>query len=322
MTKFTIRPWEASEVDYEAACRLTNQDWPNQPSTVEIWKHNDGIRNPERFDRRFIGEIESENGKHIVAVGFLSDRIWAQKKGKYYLGFSIDKRYKGQGLDGPFYEHLVKALADKNPTALEIGTREDNIDRIEFLQQKGFKQTMRAPSSELDVQSFDIEPFRKYSDKVDASGISILSVQQLQVQDADWKQKLYDLEMTIEQDVPDTEEFTPAGLDEYSKNFERVNFQADAWFVAVDGDDYVGMSSLWPNKVLDDILSVGITGVLPSHRRRGIGTALKLKTIEFAKAGGGKTIDTGNEENNPMYDLNMKLGFKPTPAWLSFETIL
>jgi len=92
--------------------------------------------------------------------------------------------------------------------------------------------------------------------------------------------------------------------------------------VAVDGEHYVGLSSLWPNLVLKEVIPVGITGVLPSHRRLGIATALKLKTVEFAKAYGAKTIETGNEENNPMYDLNMKLGFKPTPAWLTFEKVL
>jgi hypothetical protein len=30
-------------------------------------------------------------------------------------------------------------------------------------------------------------------------------------------------------------------------------------------------------------------------------------------------IETYNEENNPMYALNLALGFKPQPAWLEFE---
>lgn len=56
-----------------------------------------------------------------------------------------------------------------------------------------------------------------------------------------------------------------------------------------------------------------------SHRRKGIATALKLRAINFAKGYGAKVIETDNEENNPMYYLNMKLGFRPRPAWLEFE---
>jgi hypothetical protein len=40
--------------------------------------------------------------------------------------------------------------------------------------------------------------------------------------------------------------------------------------------------------------------------------------FEFAKAQGARSIQTDNEEKNPMYDLNVRLGFKPIPAWLIF----
>jgi hypothetical protein len=33
-------------------------------------------------------------------------------------------------------------------------------------------------------------------------------------------------------------------------------------------------------------------------------------------------IETENEENNPMYDLNLKLGFQPCPAWTNYVKVL
>ena len=56
-----------------------------------------------------------------------------------------------------------------------------------------------------------------------------------------------------------------------------------------------------------------------SHRRRGIATAIKVRSIRFAKDLGYRAIQTDNEENNPMYDLNLRLGFRPTKAWLQFR---
>ena len=318
---FKIRLFEPTDVDYAATVEIVNQSWSNSPSTVEMWKHDDSILNPKRFEQRFIGEIENENTKRIVAVGFITgSRIGAKKTGKYHIPYYIDREYKGQGLDEPFYMHLITALADKKPSELGSLSREDNVAQIEFLKQKGFKQIRRISNSELDLPSFDFSPFVGYSEKVASSGIAIVDLQELQASDSDWMQKLYDLEMAIRRDVPG--EFTPAGLKEYGKHFEKINFQADAWFVAVDANNYVGMSSLWPNKVLENLMGVGITGVLPSHRRRGIGATLKLKTIEFAQAYGANTIETDNEENNPMYVLNMRLGFQPTPGWLIFEKVL
>ncbi len=316
---FTIRPFEYTDLDYAVGVKLVNQSWPNDPSTVEIWKHCYNNRNKDYMNRRFLGEIKQENATQIVAIGFCSESISSKKTGKYYIDFYIEQAFEKQGLDEPLYTYLVTALSDKKLRELQTGTREDNVHRIEFLQAQGFQQVMRSPSSELNVLGFDFAPFARYTEKVVASGIEIVTAQELQVRDANWMQKLYDLDMAIEQDMPSTNEFTPIGIDEFARNFKSHNIRTDAWFVAVDGEDYVGISSLWPNLVREDLFIVGTTGVLPSHRRRGIATALKLKTIAFVQAFGAGIIVTSNEENNPMYDLNLKLGFKPTPAWLTFE---
>lgn len=57
-------------------------------------------------------------------------------------------------------------------------------------------------------------------------------------------------------------------------------------------------------------------------RRKGITTAIKVHAISQAKTDGIEIIDTENDENNPMLDLNIQLGFKPGPAWLDYELII
>ncbi|MEM7125559.1 MAG: GNAT family N-acetyltransferase [Chloroflexota bacterium] len=320
MTNLTIRPFEPTDEEYKSVVALVNAEWPDDPASVEIWKHNDNIRNPNYHHERFVGEVGDGSGSmKIVAVGAVWESIWTNKPGKYNFDLDVTQGYREQGLDTPFYQHLADSLADRNPTELKTWTREDKTLHIDFLKKMGFEQTLREPDSQLDVPAFDFTPFAGAQEKVAASGIEILTLSELQERDANWMQKLYDLEIAVEQDVPDTDDLTPAGLEEYAKNFKRPHIRPDAWFIAVDGMEYVGLSNLWPNTVLKDKLGVGITGVLRSHRRRGIATALKLRTIEFAQEYGAKIIETGNEENNPMYDLNMKLGFKPTPAYLTFE---
>jgi hypothetical protein len=49
---------------------------------------------------------------------------------------------------------------------------------------------------------------------------------------------------------------------------------------------------------------------------------MKVAAIQFAKGYGAKEIETENEENNPMYQLNLQLGYRPAPAYVEFHLAL
>ncbi len=66
-----------------------------------------------------------------------------------------------------------------------------------------------------------------------------------------------------------------------------------------------------------------MTGVLPSHRGRGIAMALKLATIAYGRQHGYSEIRTWNETHNTgMLAINERLGFTRQPAWITFEAAL
>ena len=87
----------------------------------------------------------------------------------------------------------------------------------------------------------------------------------------------------------------------------------------LDGADYVGLTMLWRDSTRSDKLVTGLTGVLRSHRRRGIATALKVRALTYARERGIVEVDTDNEDNNPMYQLNLQLGFEPVPAMVEMR---
>jgi RimJ/RimL family protein N-acetyltransferase len=71
------------------------------------------------------------------------------------------------------------------------------------------------------------------------------------------------------------------------------------------------------------VLYQGITGPRREYRGRGLARALKLRTIEYARAQGKREIRTWNDTlNAPMLAINVKLGFVRQPAWITFEKIL
>jgi GNAT superfamily N-acetyltransferase len=138
----------------------------------------------------------------------------------------------------------------------------------------------------------------------------------------DWARRYYDFEWEITQDVPMHSPPTRPPFDHWIKFVDFPEFTPDAWWVAVDNGVPVGMSSLWPREKEPALASTGLTGVRRSHRRRGLATALKLKAMHWAVDNGFTTIQTDNEENNPMFGLNLSLGFVPAPAELEYRKVL
>jgi GNAT superfamily N-acetyltransferase len=124
----------------------------------------------------------------------------------------------------------------------------------------------------------------------------------------------------LSQDVPSPEPFTRSPFDVFvERTLTAPNFLPDAQIIAVDAGRWVGMSGLWKSLATPKRLHTGFTGVARSHRRKGVATAMKVEGIRFARAYGAEIIGTDNEENNPMYLLNLQLGFEPRLAELFYR---
>ena len=89
--------------------------------------------------------------------------------------------------------------------------------------------------------------------------------------------------------------------------------------VAVKDGEYIGSTDIevYPKSEPHKGWTGGL-GVIREFRRKGIATALKIKAIESLLKKGITEIRTDNEENNPMYKINVAIGFKPVPFSLEY----
>jgi GNAT superfamily N-acetyltransferase len=95
--------------------------------------------------------------------------------------------------------------------------------------------------------------------------------------------------------------------------YDRWLREVDGCFlqVALENGAVVGFATLAPLPARPGVLEHGLTGVRPTHRRRGIAEALKRTQLHWAAAAGYRLLVTSTQEGNEaMRSLNLKLGYR------------
>jgi mycothiol synthase len=309
----TIRPFDWSDEDYRRLVDIHNALFPDELDLPELLRHRDNARDQNYMLNRVVAESD---GRPVATASF-GESMWTPMPHKFWLYIQVHPDFQRKGGGAAVYDHILGLLADKEPRILDSWTREDRADAVRFLEKRGYVSVMRGQNSRIALSDFDPERFGGVVDRVSKSGIRILPLAELSEQDPEWRKKLWELDWVLSQDVPEVDEPRQREFEVYCRQtFDKPTFFPDGFFVALDGDDYVGVSMLELNLADRTKLQTDLTGVIRSHRRRGIATALKVHALSKAKSTGAQFVETDNEENNPMYTLNLRLGFRPTPGWV------
>ncbi len=313
--RINIRPFKPDENDYEKVAAIWNIVWPEHEQSVDLLKFEDKTRDSKYWFERLVVELDGR----MVAYGSYGEPSWMYKPDKYFIGGNVHPEFQKQGIGAALYDHVMDILMKKDPVEITVGLREDKADAIRFMENRGYKLVMRYPMSKLMLNEFDFDRYESVDENMNLHDIKIHTIKELGEMGVDWKAKSHVLSTEVLKDVPSPDPIPETTLEQYEKEFlNRPDFLPEANFIALDGDEFVGMSNIWLDTAKKEKLITGLTGVLRSHRRKGICTALKVHAIRFAKQYGAEFLETENEENNPMYQLNLQLGFKPEPAWTNY----
>lgn len=229
-----------------------------------------------------------------------------------------------QAADEALYEPTVhfaeeRATAAGSPS-LSVWTRSDKTRRVEVLEGRGYRVIQTAPSSRLDLTRFDGGRFK---DKIDACPFRVVSIRSFEDQGIDWVPLLYEATLEIARDVPDPHDFEPMPFDEYREMLKNpVIYDTRLMFAAMDGGRIIGYTRVTPYQADPTLVATGLSGVLREYRRQGVVTALKVHALETLQSLGYKTVRTENDITNPMYQLNLDLGFEWEWDWMQFDRAL
>ena len=226
----------------------------------------------------------------------------------------------------PAHKHLFPDVLEFGEAqAREMGASvlicsayEDNHAAVERLRSDGWEQERRERFWRLDLatNAKRIRSLRTASQqKLTNSGVAITTVADLGGEP--FLRRLLPVMHEAVADIPKSVEYIPEPYEEWVVWMQPPAVLPERIWVAAVGVEPVGYSYL---AYRQSVVETGFTGVLRSHRGKGLARALKLETLAQAIDLGVPTVDTDNDsENAPILHINEELGYDELPGKLEFH---
>ena len=303
-------------VEYDSYVALKRRVWPHESVSPSSQREADARRDPAEFNERLLVRQE---GAVVAAADIYSLRFSADAD-RFGFMVIVDPSVRRRGIGTALYTHIIDRLDLGRVSGWETAAWEGEPSGSAWLDHIGFRLVSTHQMSELNLDSADTAPFQKLIDDVEATGVAIKSFAEFTNATLDAAHELYDLAVELSRDAPWYEDVAKPPLEVWRREFiDSDAILADAYTVAVEDGQLVGQSALMKDDHDPTILRTGLTGVRKQYRRRHIATAMKMRAIDRAvqrsKPEGGLRIVTGNAAENPMLELNLRLGFEKQPAW-------
>jgi GNAT superfamily N-acetyltransferase len=300
----------ATPADYPGIVAIANSQ-TKEPTTVEALERQEQLRQPEDA---YLRVVAADAAGTVLGYGF----AWANPiltPGHGDLRIRVDGRYGRQGIGTALENHLAAWAAEVGIRALEADVQEDDPASCAWADHRGYEREYQLYESHLALPNWDSAPFAGALAKVQAHGYR-LSTLAREAEGEERLRRLYAVVMPAHHDIPGWAERPQPSLELWSSWVTaNPHWNPDAIFLAVQGDDWVGLSEV---HVLESGRAYNsFTGVLQAHRGHGLALALKVMALAWTKAQGTPEIITENHSlNHPMLAVNRKLGYVPQSGTL------
>ena len=312
--KFTATDLEFSEI--ARVRNLVNHDSIDHPDED---KNDWAIRDKSIIRNRLLLY------NHNKLMGLLYYTQGRDENGRTsFFNIILDPQYNNNGYRELLYQEMIKEVKNFNCNRLFSNIYDhSNYQHYQYLlMNHNFKLVQTNREYSCYIRLINTDKYQPLINKLESEGIKFYDSRDEMKKFPDHYRKLEELIWAYEKDIPHPEEIkiTRTPFEQAMKM--QIDFEENCYgveIIAVKDGQYIGSTDIEvfpksePHKGW-----TGSLGVLKEFRRKGIATALKIKAIEVLLKKGITQLRTDNEENNPMYKINVALGFNPVPFSLEY----
>ena len=281
--------------------RIMSACMPQQPHSspedtfTRMWQMIEGMEEAAQF--------ALWEGEPVGTVALSTFRNPTQAR----MGGGVIPSAQGRGIGRQLLERALDVARRHGCESVRTQWFLSDERAVSFGQKAGFVEKDRVHWSAFDPQTRLPQWAYDKCERLESENIRIVTGDEFETVRDDWDRAWWRLVMDSLKDVPSVIPFEEIPFETYRPYLELPHLDRTLTLVALEGQELAGLLSITPYP--DKRFNIQTTNVEKSYRRRGISTALKCAAIERVRSVGGSELGTQNHEHNPMFSLNMKLGF-------------
>ena len=315
----TIKNFTATDKEFKELARIDNLVNHDSIAHPDEDKNEWSIRDKNIIRDRILLYKEDI----LIGVLYYSQGRDENKQTAFFT-LNLDPNYNNNGYRSLLYNSMLEKVqifnCNKVHTSIYDHCNYEEVKKLIIKEKFNLVQTNREYS--CDIKNINIAKYQPLIKKLESEGIQFYDSKEEMLDFPNHYKKLEALEWEIEQDIP-----IPDGIKHTRLPFKHwktlcLDFYKNSYgidLIATFDDRYIGSTDIAVFGKSEPYKGwTGSLGVIKDFRRRGIATAIKIKAIEKLLNKGVTEIRTDNEKNNPMYKINVALGFKPVPFSLDY----
>lgn len=284
----------------------------------ELDEWEKAAENQDNLRRYFV--VNSNNYPSIIGYAGVRPDIPRQTGlGLFRIQLGVDPKWRKQGIGHGLIDAVSHELREINTATMRVRVVENN-ENLRFFLKMGFSEYERMIRLKANVVNIDTNILNSQINEHKSRGITISTLEEELKETSDCFIKLYELEKELLANFPNTNPVVPISYKAFLNNLTHLRDVYKGYFIAKDGENYIGCCYITKKEADKHGLGQGLTGVLSKYQKRGIATTLKYCTIQYAKQTGFHYIETASLSNNiKMLAVQRKVGFRIEESEIRLE---